>query len=143
MGRKPAVQAPREHNPFLDRSIRAPTPIRRPAPPKPTKRACPNKECTDPQVEDGVCENCGTVVDDSNIVSEVQFGETSQGAAVVQGSYISADQGGSRNQGMGLRGAGGHTTSAERVVTDGESNFGFQVEIILTGYRQTINAIIV
>jgi transcription factor IIIB subunit 2 len=120
MGRRPAVQPPRPPNPFRNqREIRAPTPIRRPPPAPPAKRACPNKECTDPKIEDGICENCGTIVDDSNIVSEVQFGETSQGAAVVQGSYVGADQSGARGQGAGLRGAGGSNIDRERIVHEG------------------------
>jgi len=45
--------------------------------PRPARRACPNKTCSAPDVVDGVCHNCGTIVDDSNIVSEVQFGESS------------------------------------------------------------------
>lgn len=74
---------------------------------RPAKRACPNKECSQPKVEDGVCHNCGTVVDDSNIVAEVQFGESSSGAAVVQGSFVGADQGAARSLGPGFRRAGG------------------------------------
>ena len=41
---------------------------------------------------DLVCQNCGVVSEDNPIVSEVTFGETSAGAAVVQGSFISAGQ---------------------------------------------------
>ena len=41
---------------------------------------------------DLVCQNCGVVSEDNPIVSEVTFGETSNGAAVVQGSFISAGQ---------------------------------------------------
>src|SRR5690554_6080928 len=44
---------------------------------------CPNKSCTRPNVVDGTCRSCGRVADDSNIVSEIQFGETSGGAAMV------------------------------------------------------------
>lgn len=36
----------------------------------------------------GFCVKCGTVVEENTIVSEVTFGETSNGAAMVQGSYI-------------------------------------------------------
>ena len=36
----------------------------------------------------GFCVACGTVVEENTIVSEVTFGETSNGAAIVQGSYI-------------------------------------------------------
>jgi hypothetical protein len=75
--------------------------------PRPARRACPNKTCSAPDVVDGVCHNCGTIVDDSNIVSEVQFGESSSGAAVVQGSFVSADQGGAKSMGPAFRRAGG------------------------------------
>lgn len=54
---------------------------------------CTNKSCKDPKVVDGTCRGCGRIVDDSNIVAEVQFGESSTGAAIVQGSYMGADQG--------------------------------------------------
>jgi ribosomal protein S27E len=36
----------------------------------------------------GICIKCGTVVEENAIVSEVMFGETSAGAAMVQGSYV-------------------------------------------------------
>lgn len=39
-----------------------------------------------------VCTRCGTVLSENAIVSEVQFGETGSGAAMVQGSYIGNDQ---------------------------------------------------
>lgn len=42
----------------------------------------------------GFCIKCGTVVEENTIVSEVVFGETSAGAAMVQGSYVG--QGSSR-----------------------------------------------
>jgi transcription factor IIIB subunit 2 len=112
MARRPVVPPPRPPNPLRNqREIRAPTPIARKAIsnlPKPAKRACPNKECATPKVEDGVCHNCGTIVDDSNIVAEVQFGETSQGAAVVQGSYVGADQGVAKSLGSAFRRASGN-----------------------------------
>jgi transcription factor IIIB subunit 2 len=38
------------------------------------------------------CSKCGRVYEDAPIVSEVTFGETSNGAAVVQGSFVGADQ---------------------------------------------------
>lgn len=68
---------------------------------------CPNKSCKEPNVVDGICRTCGRVADDSNIVAEVQFAETSSGAAVVQGSYLGADQGGVRSLGPGFRRLGG------------------------------------
>ena len=36
----------------------------------------------------GFCVKCGTVVEENTIVSEVTFGETTSGAAMVQGSYV-------------------------------------------------------
>lgn len=41
---------------------------------------------------DLVCKSCGVVSEDNPIVSEVTFGETSSGAAVIQGSFIAAGQ---------------------------------------------------
>ncbi|CCC70454.1 hypothetical protein NCAS_0E03840 [Naumovozyma castellii] len=41
---------------------------------------------------DLVCLSCGVVSEDNPIVSEVTFGETSAGAAMVQGSFIGAGQ---------------------------------------------------
>lgn len=88
------------------REITAPTAIRKPIHAPRAKRACPNKQCPSPDIQDGVCVTCGTIVDESNIVAEVQFSENSSGAAVVQGSYIGADQGGARSMGPGMRGMG-------------------------------------
>ncbi|CAN3371793.1 transcription factor IIIB 70 kDa subunit [Diutina rugosa] len=41
---------------------------------------------------DLVCLTCGVVMDSNYIVSEVQFGESSSGAAMVQGSIVGSDQ---------------------------------------------------
>lgn len=38
------------------------------------------------------CLNCGTVANENPIVSEVQFGESASGAAMVQGAMVGADQ---------------------------------------------------
>lgn len=107
MPRTKSTPAPPPSNPFRNqRPIKAPVPIRRPIPAPKPKRACPNRDCDNPRVEDGVCENCGTIIDDTNIVSEVQFGETSGGAAVVQGSFVGAESSGARGP-AGLKGSGG------------------------------------
>ncbi|KAH0552983.1 hypothetical protein GP486_006819 [Trichoglossum hirsutum] len=84
-------------------------------------RTCPNPTCgaTGDKITDDadkrVCTECGTVLSDSNIVSEVQFGETSSGAAVVQGSFIGADQTHARSLGAAFKRAGGMES---RDVTD-------------------------
>ncbi|KAH0536588.1 hypothetical protein FGG08_006546 [Glutinoglossum americanum] len=76
-------------------------------------RTCPNPSCgaTGDKITDDadkrVCTECGTVLSDSNIVSEVQFGESSSGAAVVQGSFIGADQTHARSLGTAFKRAGG------------------------------------
>ncbi|CAI7664574.1 unnamed protein product [Penicillium glandicola] len=80
--------------------INRPTAIGRPQAPRPTTHPktsnCPNPGCPAPHiVDDGgvkVCTGCGTVISENNIVSEVTFGESSSGAAVVQGSFVGEDQ---------------------------------------------------
>jgi len=99
--------------------IKAPTPIR--STKKKAKRACPNKECENPRIEDGICVECGTIVDDSNIVSEVQFGENSNGGATVQGSYLAEGQGANRMTGpIAARIGGNGPTSKLQTETTGK-----------------------
>ncbi|CAL1527133.1 unnamed protein product [Lymnaea stagnalis] len=76
-------------------------------------RACSQCGCTDidtdPARGDAVCTNCGTVLEDQIIVSEVQYQENSAGGASVIGQFVSND--GSRAQ--SFRGAYGHGFSSE------------------------------
>lgn len=80
-----------------------PQAAKQPTPP-PTQRnvvpSCTNASCDDSDVasEGGqlLCRNCGTVIRDEQITSEVTFGESASGAAVLQGSYVAADQSYSR-----------------------------------------------
>ncbi|KAN0063535.1 transcription factor TFIIIB subunit brf1 [Thecaphora frezii] len=52
-----------------------------------------------------VCSQCGVVLEESQIVSEITFGETAGGGAMVQGSMLAADQGRARISGpAGFRG---------------------------------------
>lgn len=90
---------------------------------------CPNKSCKDPKVVDGVCRTCGRVADDSNIVAEVQFGESSTGAAIVQGSYMGADQGGVRPLGPVARFMAGH--SREKSINE--------ARLKMQGFAQQLN----
>ncbi|TPX17062.1 uncharacterized protein E0L32_012275 [Thyridium curvatum] len=96
---------------------------------------CPNPNCKNPNVIDGVCRTCGRVTDDSNIVSEVTFGENSQGGAVVQGSFLGADQGTVRGMaGIGSRRVAGHGSgeSRERTLREARqmmSGFAHQLNI--------------
>ncbi|KAA8917560.1 hypothetical protein TRICI_000253 [Trichomonascus ciferrii] len=64
---------------------------------------------TDTTNNELVCTNCGRVMEESRIVSEVTFGETSSGAAVVTGSFVGADQ---AYAGGGGRGPHGHQTES-------------------------------
>lgn len=91
---------------------------------------CPNKSCTRPNVVDGTCRSCGRVADDSNIVSEIQFGETSGGAAIVQGSYIGADQAGVRTYGPTFRRSGGSSDDREKSIREARQLMqGFAVQL--------------
>jgi transcription factor IIIB subunit 2 len=83
------------------------------------KKVCRREDCPGGGIEDGICMGCGTVIDDSNIVSEVQFGENSSGAAVLQGVYLPGDQGGVRSAGPGLRGMGNEGEGREATIREG------------------------
>ncbi|KAJ5390440.1 Transcription factor IIIB 70 kDa subunit [Penicillium cataractarum] len=95
--------------------IKRPQPIGRPQAARPTThpktQSCPNPGCPAPHIveDEGqkVCSGCGTVISESNIVSEVTFGETSSGAAVVQGSFVGSDQTHVRSFGPGFARNGG------------------------------------
>ena len=96
----------------------------------PARQQCPNKACPKPNVVDGTCQTCGRVADDSNIVAEVQFGETSSGAAVVQGSFVGADQAGVRSMGPAFRRVGG-TEDREKSIREARG--------LMQGYAQQLN----
>ncbi|XP_067680346.1 transcription factor IIIB 90 kDa subunit-like [Haliotis asinina] len=68
-----------------------------------SSRACTQCGCTDIDIDqargDAVCTNCGSVLEDQIIVSEVQFQENSAGGASVIGQYVSQD--GTKSQGLG------------------------------------------
>ncbi|CAK7272776.1 transcription factor TFIIIB subunit brf1 [Sporothrix epigloea] len=95
---------------------------------------CPNKACKKPNVVDGTCRTCGRVADDSNIVAEVSFGENAQGGAVVQGSFLGADQGGIRPMaGIGHRRVAG-TGSAEA-----RERSLREAKLLMTGYAHQLH----
>ncbi|CAL1702951.1 unnamed protein product [Somion occarium] len=64
----------------------------------------------------GFCVNCGTVVEENTIVNEVTFGETSTGAAMVQGSFVG--QGATRARMGGPFGNRGSTESREQTIAN-------------------------
>ncbi|PCH43896.1 BRF1-domain-containing protein [Wolfiporia cocos MD-104 SS10] len=67
----------------------------------------------------GFCVQCGTVVEENTIVSEVVFGETSTGAAMVQGSFVG--QGATRARMGGPFGNRGNSESREQTIAKASS----------------------
>jgi transcription factor IIIB subunit 2 len=68
-----------------------------------------------------MCYNCGHVHNESNIVSEVTFGETSGGAAIVEGGFIHANQRHANSMGGTMRGLGG-MESREQAAMNGKNS---------------------
>ncbi|KAL4068304.1 hypothetical protein V8B97DRAFT_888451 [Scleroderma yunnanense] len=64
----------------------------------------------------GFCVQCGTVVEENTIVSEVTFGETSTGAAMVQGAYVG--QGATHARMSGPFGNRGSSESREQTIAN-------------------------
>ncbi|KAG9254430.1 uncharacterized protein F5Z01DRAFT_105339 [Emericellopsis atlantica] len=144
-GPKPRFAGARPHNParaLRERSAQASSrnasvsfaPSTKPAAAAPlvssSRQQCPNKACPKPNVVDGTCRTCGRIADESNIVAEVQFGETSSGAAMVQGSFIGADQAGVRSSGPAFRRVGG-TEDREKSIREARG--------LMQGYAQQLN----
>ena len=55
---------------------------------------CQNCTNGDVHEDDGqlICRSCGSIVEESRITQELTFGEASNGAAVVQGTYVGAEE---------------------------------------------------
>ncbi|RGB38550.1 hypothetical protein C1646_621009 [Rhizophagus diaphanus] len=75
------------------------------------------------------CPKCGFVVEESKIVSEVTFGESASGAAILQGSYVGADQSKARSAGPYRR----HSSldSREQTIANGRR----QIQALATALR--------
>lgn len=52
------------------------------------------------RLDGGVCTECGLVWEESTMVNDLTFGESSSGAAIVNGSFVSADQSGPGRGGL-------------------------------------------
>lgn len=94
---------------------------RRPA----ARRICANCKSENIIEDDGqlVCANCASVYDSSNIVSDITFGETSTGQAVVQGSHIGENQRFAQTLGAHApRGAQGPGSSRDHALKAGQSS---------------------
>ncbi|KAI0056018.1 cyclin-like protein, partial [Artomyces pyxidatus] len=70
----------------------------------------------DASAGNGFCVQCGTVVEENAIVNEVSFGETSTGAAMVQGSYVG--QGATHARMGGPFGNRGNNESREQTIAN-------------------------
>ncbi|KAI5867360.1 hypothetical protein GGS23DRAFT_547965 [Durotheca rogersii] len=108
------------------------------------KPSCPNPGCPNPSapVTDGFCSACGREIDSSNIVAEIQFGETSSGAAIVHGSFVGADQGSAaRNLAPQYRRLGGGLSDArEKTIREAKNmmaGFAHQLREIPPGAVDT------
>ncbi|PPQ64030.1 hypothetical protein CVT24_008843 [Panaeolus cyanescens] len=64
----------------------------------------------------GFCVQCGTVVEENTIVNEIAFGETSNGAAMVQGSFVG--QGATHARMSGPYGNRGSNESREQTIAN-------------------------
>lgn len=101
-------------------NFQQPKPSATPPPVQPAQRSrytC----CESPEIgeDDGrtVCFNCATVHDESNIVSEITFGETSGGRAMVHGGTVGNDQRHANSMGgqvSGISGGDSGQTTADR-----------------------------
>ncbi|KAF2133230.1 BRF1-domain-containing protein [Dothidotthia symphoricarpi CBS 119687] len=92
--------------------------------PAPRVQAERPKCCDEPNVgtdeEGAICYNCGHVFQESAIVSEVTFGETAGGAAMVEGGFIGENQRHANSMGGTMRGLGG-MGSREHAEMNGKS----------------------
>ncbi|KAK9370723.1 Brf1-like TBP-binding domain-containing protein [Lipomyces kononenkoae] len=87
----------------------------------PARAVCPY--CKGTSIEDNgagdiCCTTCAVVLEDSQIVAEVTFGETTSGAAIVHGKFIGADQSYARGSG-GFR-KNGSWESREQTLANGK-----------------------
>ena len=96
---------------FGGRIAQTKLPVPATAPPPPRESADKPDDCLhENTVEHGnskVCEECGAVLEDSEIVAEITFGETAAGAAVVQGGFVGEGQRHANTMGGTVRGMPG------------------------------------
>lgn len=104
------------------------------------KNTCPGCASSNPADFDDsngtlVCTNCGTVLQDSQIVSEITFGETSSGAAMVQGSYVAEGQ--THVGGGGKFRSGTSLESRDAAIMHGKSDHGFFLPLFCSVLRRS------
>ena len=119
---RPTSRPPPNLKRVSDLKRKANTPVPAKTQPKKPQPQCPNPDCEngDVQEHDGrnVCLDCGAEIPDANMVSEVTFGESASGAAVVQGGFIGEGQRYAKTMGSGFR-RGEGTDSREITESNG------------------------
>lgn len=102
MSTQPKVtpKRPGQRHPRLD-SLNNPQPRPPPQAQQLGPDVCPNPECqsTNSEVEDHkvICSDCGAVIREHDMVTDVQYGLSSSGNHVVHGHHVGADQAYVRN----------------------------------------------
>lgn len=115
-----------------------------PQPVAPTRKE-PPKCCDAPNIsaEEGstLCYNCGRVFEESAIVSEVTFGETAGGAAMVEGGFIGENQRHANSMGGTMRGLGGMASreQAEMLGRHAIESLGGSLSLRLVVIEQAIS----
>ncbi|KAJ4305197.1 transcription factor TFIIIB subunit brf1 [Kalmusia sp. IMI 367209] len=122
-GRRPRQRLATINNPSAVPNLQS-KPSSPPPPPPPVQRraatCCDNPEIGEDDDGRTVCFSCATVFDDSQIVAEVTFGETSTGAAMVQGGLVANDQRYANTMGGAVSGMGG-VDSRQNTMKKGQS----------------------
>ena len=149
----PAVRPNRVRLETLNSSAKAKNPVYQsiatkqkglPKPVLPARRELP-KCCDAPNIsaEEGstLCYNCGRVFEESAIVSEVTFGETAGGAAMVEGGFIGDNQRHANSMGGTMRGLGGMASreQAEMLGRHAIESLGASLQIRLAVVEQAIS----
>lgn len=127
-----SLKNPRPRVPFSPRQQQHQQQVDRPSVAPPARR-CPNPDCDEPDpFEDNgnvICRTCSTVISDANIVSELQFAETSSGGHLMVGQHVGADQAFARGSLAGLRNAGARSS---REITESEGHLFSTISMAAT-----------
>lgn len=93
---------------------------------------CKNPDCDSGDVieDEGklICQNCGFVLQEVQITQELTFGEASNGAAVVQGKYVGANDESARNPALGSSKVAGGMDSRQITERNGRLGLNMQLE---------------
>ena len=106
-GRLASLNNPNSTGPYRARRPSPPA-QQLPVKPPPVPKCCENPQIsTEASDNSTMCYNCGALLHQSEIVSEVTFGENAAGGAVVQGGFVGENQRHANTMGGTMRGLGG------------------------------------